>query len=126
MSDYNEIFKGMIVKAMEASGSAIEQAVDVVQTQAPILVGEMLTWYFIYNLLLALLGLLLLFAAWKQLAWVHKKVAVDEWDVFAYFPSSIVFGVLVLIGSILFNVQWLKIWVAPRLWMIEYAASLVK
>jgi len=45
----------------------------------------------------------------------------DICTVFAPIYCSII-GVLI----IAFNFEWLKIWLAPKLFLIEYAASLVK
>ena len=46
-----------------------------------------------------------------------------------YFKANIVayfFIILIFIIGVVTNMTWLKIWLAPKLYLIEYAASLVK
>lgn len=45
-------------------------------------------------------------------------------------PKTALFIVLMaiptLVGAALFNLTWLKIWIAPKIFLIEYAANLAK
>jgi hypothetical protein len=31
-----------------------------------------------------------------------------------------------IISAMLINIEWLQIWIAPKVWLLEYAAQLVK
>ena len=93
-------------------------------TQAPILVHEILSWYFTYNLILFIFSIVLLTVGnytWYRLG---KWILIKDHD---YIPVVLV---PITVGNLaaltLFNLDWLKIWLAPRLWLIEYTANLVK
>lgn len=126
MADYSKAIEPLLIKALEATGNAVDKAVDVVQEQAPILVHEMMTWYFVYNLIQAIASVVVAFVVYKIVMRVYRNVQEKKWDDFAYFPTAILIGITLFLCGIMFNLQWLKIWIAPRLWLIEYTASLVK
>lgn len=72
--------------------------------------------------------------------WDHKKHKREEWIEGAGFMRNgknnieggevfgiVIAGIIVAIASaFLINADWLKIWVAPKLYLIEYAASIMK
>lgn len=125
--DSNEILKGYLIKALEATGNVVDKAVDMVQTQAPILVQEVLHWYFAYYLIMFILAIVGLIA----MIVIDKKIY--KWaqgDIDRIFFSCMLGGIVNLVAFAFLihnlNLQWLKIYIAPRLWLIEYAASLVK
>ena len=123
----------IITKAIEgidtATGFLIEQAPDVVQ--------QALTWYMVSSLLESILGIFLLVITVAILASPFKLKPLKKWGeaigniecdpLLTYlligFPISI--GGIILAFNYI-NLTWLKIWIAPKLWLIEYAGSLVK
>lgn len=130
-STYDGILKGYLIRALEASNNVVDKAVDTVMEQTPLLVDEVLRWYFTYNLITFLFAIVLLPLAFV----VTGKILESEWwkksDTFYGDPTPmftvIVMNLLVFVIFLTqFNLQWLKIWVAPRLWLIEYTATLVK
>ena len=63
----------------------------------------------------------------------HIKKAVDsvfdDGDVFyymGYFFALMVLFFVALPGLCSINFEWLKIWLAPKVWLIEYASNLIK
>lgn len=58
----------------------------------------------------------------------HPTLTHDSYGEFS--PHAILTGVgyfaVTLLASLAINLEWLKIWIAPKLWLIEYAAQLVK
>lgn len=120
-----DILTGYLIKALEKTGNLVDKSVDMVMEQAPLLVQEMLRWYFAYNLILFIsaivLGIVLYTGAYKLAKHFWK-----ESDGISGFTAAVVcaFGTLPLIA--MFNLEWLKIYIAPRLWLIEYTANLLK
>jgi hypothetical protein len=53
-----DILKTYLVKALEKTGNLIDKSVDIVMEQAPILVHEVLNWYFAYNLIWFIAGII--------------------------------------------------------------------
>lgn len=122
----DEILKTYLVKALEKTGNLVDKSVDIVMEQAPILVQEVLHWNFAYNLILfvfAIISFIILIVIDRK-AYNYVKNIDDIW---LLFPVGVINVFWVMITSItLMNVQWLKIAIAPRLWLIEYTAQLIK
>ena len=118
-------FKDYLLKALEASGNMIDKALDIVQTQAPLIVEELLKWNFIYSLSMFIFGILIIIiasiAAWKAGKAIMKS-NVEPLVIIVVFGwvGSMAFSLSII------NLTWLKIWVAPRIWLLEYAANLIK
>ncbi len=119
----SEILQGYLIKALDKTGNLVDKAVDMVTEQAPLLIQEVLKWYFAYNLILFILGIVVIIGT---IYGVRKLVKYVDADGAEYL---LVAGILAFVGTIsssLINLQWLKIWIAPRLWLIEYTTNLVK
>lgn len=105
---------------------SMDATVDFLSGQIPIVVREVLVWNFTYFIIQFLFCITFTVVAtvllWKK--WERLKVL---WDGFGL-PT----GVCLYLAGLLFswdgcmNLEWLKIWLAPRLWLVEYATSLVK
>lgn len=121
----------ILLKASESVGNAKE----FVLAEVPDVVQQALLWYGVYNLVMLFVGILTLIACYK----VTKKAFTDFTDkdtVFGklhYESQGIIWAPVILANIFLpvsaivnINLVWLKIWIAPKIWMLEYAASIVK
>lgn len=108
-----------------------------VEAEAPLLLEEWIRWNFWSSLLLFLLGVVLLgVLIWlvyfttkpdgeyknKYARWVYT-----EEDKFFTFVGVILAKILLLgvsIGAISSNLQWVQIWIAPRVWILENIKNL--
>lgn len=136
----NGILTTYLVKALDKTGNVIDKAVDMVQEQAPLLVHEVLQWYFTYNLIMFIIALTIVLALiiinYKHAKWTlaQGKLPTNDqsdfyneegWIMFRFFGTAAQIIPFIIAWN-LFNLDWLKIWIAPRLWLIEYTAQLVK
>lgn len=120
-----DILATYLIKALDKTGNAVEKSVDMVMEQAPLLVHEMLNWYFTYNLIQFVAGIVL----FGLTIYVAPKITKRHWKTsegFIIVPVACASIIAFVMCSALVNLQWLKIWIAPRLWMIEYTAELIK
>ena len=135
----DEILKTYLIKALDNTGNLIDKSVDMVMEQAPILVNEVLHWYFAYNLLWFIVGLVMcssVLAYWyHQFAWGTKQEKLNGSEQSPWFDGDAgavryIFNALLfipfVIGAVNMNIEWLKIWISPRLWLIEYTTNLIK
>ena len=128
---YEEALARFINGTLDAADKVGQFAV----AELPQFITEALHWYFAYNLILFIVGVvaaIILLVLDYKLFKVAKKFSDEQEDLFAV---GFVWG---LMGTIfrfiawgagvgnLINLQWLKIWIAPKLWLIEYAARLLK
>ncbi len=133
----------ILVELLQKASNGIDAAVSFSQAQIPDVVHQLLIWSFVHSALFQVAGFLLLIAAMKLPGFARTaRNNGERWTSFdgrpndRYFISSFyydictvfvpIFGSIIGVLIIAFNFEWLKIWLAPKLFLIEYAASLVK
>lgn len=110
-----EVLVDLINKAAEIGSAAVDEI--------PLVVQELLTWKFAESLLwftLAIVLWVLTFILGK-LTWKNAE-ELDE----TVAPILVCLIGLVGVSLLIFDIDWLQIWLAPRVYLLEYAASLVK
>lgn len=122
----NEVLLKMLEGVEKGSEFVVEKAPEVVQ--------QLLTWEFVYSLTtfiaaaISLLGL-------SFLAFKHARDSTDRetWfgrivyatDGFIYLFYTLAFIPCFFVSAIALDITWLKILLAPDLYLLEYAAKLV-
>ncbi|WP_213873281.1 hypothetical protein [Serratia marcescens] len=143
----NEQANKVLTELLKKASDGIDAAVSFSQAQIPDVVHQLLLWNFTRSIVLSILCLISIpFAVWflkKQ--FTRKKIGEfveygekkERYQWTLVFdsegdasPAMFVLALFVLlyasfVGSVLLNMTWLKIWLAPKLYLIEYAASLV-
>lgn len=112
------------------------QAGDFIAEQTPIVIQELLTYNFAVSLFFFVFWLSVSCCAWtayyKFIAWGRKPYKQDSSYSNIYKLDLEGFVIIVPAALIpttpifLLCTDWVKIWLAPRVYLIEYAASLVK
>lgn len=124
-----------LIKSIDGIQKTGTELVEALYQQAPEVVEQLLLWHGIEALIQFIVGilcLLLIFIHYKIACKVYEKNGVSEWgDSFGYWLPTVVSGILVLALSLgtmidLINLKWLKIWLAPKVYLLEYLADLVK
>jgi hypothetical protein len=119
---------------IKSSLSSAHTAKEFLVSQLPVVVHQALVWHFITSFLSFLISVAVFSApillvvhcvkAWKRkdewIYWKYSGVAPEA--LLLLIPLIIVF----LVGSLFFSLSWLQIWVAPKLWLLQYASSLIK
>lgn len=100
--------------------------------EIPDVAQQALLYYGVYNALLMVLAIGL-FVAVYYLCKMMFVIRPDWWTKTedasggVIYAPVIVFSIVSIISAFtIMNVQWLKIWLAPKLWLIEYAADLAR
>lgn len=123
----NEQLQLALKDILEKALASLDTAVDFLSGQIPIVVHEVLVWNLVYNLVLFVVAMTILVVV--PLLWWKKRESMMEYcdDGFNFtLLSAVIFAVPAMIVFACMNLEWLKIWLAPRLWLVEYAANLVK
>lgn len=143
----NEQANKVLAELLKKASDGIDAAVSFSQAQIPDVMHQLLLWNFTRSIVLSILCLISIpFAVWfLKMQFTRKKIGefVQCGEKKERYQWTLVFDskgdaspamfVLVLfvllyassVGSVLLNMTWLKIWLAPKLYLIEYAASLV-
>lgn len=105
----------------------VESAGDFLMSQIPEVIQQLLLYHAVKSFLLMLFclltGSLIMFCACRlEKRWKKEGEWVNQGT--AFFFGGI--ATFCCIAGVFFNMQWLQIWLAPKLYLIEYAAKLVK
>lgn len=146
----NEQAQQVLANMMQRALDGVDAAVDFSQAQIPDVVEQLLMWHMVESLIFFTIGVVICasMAPFFKIAKRAKSNAVEDrknkepWTIFregsnetSHEYDFIVSPFLMLIsflpiipGFILIapNLDWLKILIAPKLYLLEYAASLVK
>lgn len=126
----NEQAQKILVDLLQKASNGIDSAVSFSQAQIPDVVHQLLVWNFTSSMISTIIGFLLFLGA-QCASWLIFKKLKNDWagDEFFEHPESMIVGMIYAFTYLplaLTNMDWLKIWLAPKLYLIEYAASLVK
>lgn len=124
-----------LIDSIEGIKKTGTELVDALYEQAPEVINQLLLWNAVESFIKFIASLLLLcipFALYKLGVYAYKKLEVAEFHDEGPFwiVSTIVgaFGTLISIGLFFEHVSlaWLKIWLAPKVYLLEYLAAFVK
>lgn len=136
--------EGALEKVITKSLDGMDAAVNFLSVQIPDVIHQLLVWKMVYYSLMCVVAAILVALVIWYWRFYYKKVAYysafsnserpKNWfvDSEGYVePGPIIVPVIVslvtlLVSCMLSNLQWLMIWVAPKVWLIEYAASLAR
>ena len=119
----NEQLQNALAEILGKTLNGIDAASSFVVAELPDVIQQLLMWYAIKGFLLFAVGITLIPMYYKFCRWAYVKSEnnPDSIPVFLVF-SCIPFGATLF----LFNLDWLQIIIAPKIWLIEYASELVK
>lgn len=124
-----------LITSIEGIKKTGTELVDALYQQAPEVIEQLLLWHGIESFILFLVSLAMLsvpFIFYKLAAAAYTKFNVAKMsDEFPYWMITIVSGIVSITASTamaidLMNLKWLKIWLAPKVYLLEYLATLVK
>ncbi len=93
--------------------------------QTPLYIQELLAWNFWSSLFFFIIGAAFWVLALSRVKFVSSYDYVKDPLPAVAIMSIITLIVGPLVGSVVIgsNLEWLQIWVAPRVWLVEYVAS---
>ena len=132
----NEQLQGALTSLINKSLDGLDAATDVLAAELPEVITQLLLWYGVSSLIYAVIGISLIIMSiivMKKTYDAFKKAEQQTYlkdyggDInYGFLINGIASTMLAFVGIVMFNLTWLKIWIAPKIWLIEYAASLAK
>jgi hypothetical protein len=122
----NDQLQAALAEMINKSTAGIEKASGFLQAEIPDAVRQLLWWHGIQDFICFCIGVVL------SVAWgLGLRLAIKNWDEVAHNDGEcgVVMGALVTLPIpllLMFPLTWLKIWIAPKVWLLDYATSLVK
>lgn len=119
-----------LATAITKAVSGLDQAATFLAAEIPDVIRQLLIWKATVSGLM-FMGCILITCAWayimKTYIWVQdedgKRYWADEWN--SPGQALMVSGVALTGAAALFDVAWLQILVAPKIYLIEYAAKFI-
>lgn len=143
----SEQLNDKLVEFMDLALNGIEASTDFMSAELPLYIEQLLTWFLILSSIKFIGSFLLVFATYKTVKFISKKLPPRPtnrkesnwlWEGYSDGDTMITgvgvlafisFGValFVTVGLLvqLFNLEWLQILIAPKVWLVEYTAKLV-
>lgn len=119
-----------LAQLLERAVSGIDATVAFSQAQIPDVVQQLLLWHTVHSVLWSLLAVALLIPPIFGYRWVIRAYRQGDLDgndaMFAAVMGGIVTVLILVTSLVIFDLSWLKIMLAPKLYLLEYAAELVK
>jgi hypothetical protein len=106
-------------------------AKDFVLSELPDVINQLLMWKMIESIIYTFIGVAMLgcIAAYWLVLYKHwdrwKEIGSDPEFAF-FFPGGVATLLLFVGACFVINITWLQILIAPKVYLIEYAASLAK
>jgi hypothetical protein len=121
----NEELNKLLIDALKKTGGAIEKSVDFAIQQAPDLINQAMLWNMTISILRCIAALAIMTGAYILHRFVIKLAEETSDDEF-WFILMFSWPIASIITVFVFSLEWLKILIAPKVWLIEYAVSLAK
>lgn len=134
----NDKAQKVLTDLLQKASNGIDSAVAFSQAQIPDIVHQLLMWNFVSSIICMIASAAIFISCLVFVFWLLKQRKEGAgWTEFLGNSSiSSVAYDFTMFASITFTVislcvfassfDWLKIWIAPKLYLMEYAASLIK
>lgn len=124
-----------LAKIIEKTMSGIDATITFLSEQLPDVIHQLLVWKMVYSMLTDI-GVILVVAGYVYVnylvyKWVSTSASVYDgdrlgWHIVHLFVCVLSSMVMVSWTMTYFDFVWLQILVAPKIYLIEYGASLIK
>lgn len=125
----NDKLQQALAELINKATGAAESSTSFLLAELPDVVYQLLLWHGVKNFVLFLMGIAFI-AVWVYINYKQVKLIAGKYDDINDVDPIFIFNLfqvfLVFIPAVLLNLEWLQIWIAPKVWLIEYAAGLVK
>jgi hypothetical protein len=128
----NEQLQLALASIIGTANEGVAAGVNFLSAEIPEVVYQLLLWHGVKAFVGFVLALLLI----PAYLWAERKAYLSAYGVEGWDGEDVAFcwglmGMLVRIPVIMvifsyLNLEWLQIWLAPKVWLIEYVAQLAK
>jgi len=126
----NETLQKALTELVEKSMEGMDSTVNFLQAEIPEVLKQLLMWHGVSNFIYFMIGIFMAICLIILDVIIIRKGIKDRWDdelwMIAAIGGTTLNVIIATISSIFINMQWLQIWIAPKVWLIEYASKLIK
>lgn len=145
----NEQLQNALALILQKAVTGVEEGVSFLSAELPDVAHQLLMWNMVHSILLSVLGVLVFIPSYYIFKYLNRvssearkayldgeewtryvsggKLTSFEYDIkVSIAPRAVVISSTTILSCFLLNLTWLKILIAPKLYLIEYATTLVK
>ena len=127
----NKELQKALGELLSKANDGIDAASGFLASELPDVIHQLLMWHGVYSFIMCLLGVVALVVTYKvSINIANKTFNAEGKDLHNYphiiIPMIIIDIVTIVVSIKAINIQWLQIWIAPKVWLLEYAASMTK
>jgi len=139
MNETTPTIQNTLEKALIKSIDGIEKTgtelIEALYQQAPEVVEQLLMWHGVESLIQCIVAILALaapFGFYKIVCYIYQKFEIGkEKDQSGFWIPAFLGSVAVTIFTCVcftsnINIKWVKIWLAPKVYLLEYLAEMMK
>ena len=125
----NQEMEKAVIELIKGAVANAEQAKQFILSETPEFVQQLLLWKAMTSVLLCLIGVALAaLAVWYRRntkGLLEEAESESEKSNISFVRTLVLCGIVFLSVFVVFeNMEWLQIWIAPKVYLVEYAASL--
>lgn len=127
----DEKLQAALAELISKANQGVDGAVSFMSAELPDVIHQLLVWYSVKSAIMFAISMAVL-VAWflaerVAIKWMRSaNQDMDDWVVVYGLMGTLGRVVPLTIVMFTFSIDWLQIWIAPKIWLIEYAASLAK
>lgn len=117
----NDKMQEALTALIEKALNGIDAAGDFMAGEIPEVINQLLMWHGVTSFLTMVMSILIFVATYISSVRLWPRLRADNTEpfiVFMFIPG--------MIACINFSTDWLKIIIAPKLYLLEYAAAIVR
>ena len=125
----NEELQLALSQLIEKSMVGVEKSVDFLSAEIPDVIYQLLMWYGVESALYTLFGVILGLALIPINRKLLKLIGGSKPDVekqLSYFVLVLGNAFYIITMFKFTNLTWLQIWIAPKVWLLDYASNFIK
>ncbi len=124
----NEKLQEALVNLIEKAIGLAEKGGDLFSEQVPDVVSQLLLWHGIKESIACFVGFILLsysIYVVRCFCQIDLDTALSTRDEIILPVKGLTGGLTFFISIFLINLEWLKVWLTPKVWILEYAKGLM-
>lgn len=119
-----------LVEILDKTTQAIDKGTDFTSDKIPDVIAQLLLWYGVYNFILFIAAIIGIYVQYVVSKWwifdIEPNIEASSRWIGTIFGVGVVGVAFTIFWVYLLNLTWLKIWIAPKLFLIEYMSNIAK
>ena len=127
----NEQLQNALIEIIGKVNSGVDASVSFLSAEIPEVIHQLLLWYAVKSAITSIVAVGLCVVWFLAEKFILKKLQehkVEFFEIIVFYGviGSLVRTIPLAIICVMVNLDWMKIWIAPKIWLIEYASNLAK